>query len=350
MIIESQPVRVIMLSRDAAGLDAASMTATRWQLLVTHGAELEVWVLSAQETHWEAPGIRVRGIGGASFLQRAWRVLQQKPLFQPDLVTTQNPAELGWLGRRIAKRCQAKFEVQDHAGAFAPSGRIDESWNFLRGLLTSYCLKYAHSVRTVNLASLVWLTKHVRAYSYWLPIVPREDFRELTRQPIPGRVVCVARLVPVKRHDVLLQAFAQVRTQQANSQLVLVGDGPERKRLEALVEEYGLVGAVQFTGATDPRPWLASADVFALVSAHEGWGIAAVEAAMTGVPVVMTDTGCARWLEHEIGALVIRSGTVSAIADGIMKQFGKYPKRLTNVFTAAESAVLQVEHWNHVCR
>ncbi|MDQ4132699.1 MAG: glycosyltransferase family 4 protein [Actinomycetota bacterium] len=105
-------------------------------------------------------------------------------------------------------------------------------------------------------------------------------------------VVCVAKLRPEKGHDVLLAAFPLVRRQVPDARLVLVGDGDIRPELEAQVEGRGLNGAVEFTGAVpDIWPYLADADVFALASVTEAFGMAIVEAMAAGLPVVAPALG-----------------------------------------------------------
>ncbi|RDI74267.1 Glycosyltransferase [Gaiella occulta] len=100
-------------------------------------------------------------------------------------------------------------------------------------------------------------------------------------------VVCVARLVEEKALDALLRAAAAAGPPVVP---VLVGDGPERARLEALAAELG--SRVVFTGAV---AWeriveiYAASDVFALVSRHEPWGVAVNEAAACGLPLVLSD-------------------------------------------------------------
>ncbi len=100
-------------------------------------------------------------------------------------------------------------------------------------------------------------------------------------------VVCVARLIEEKALDTLLRAATSAGPPVA---LVLVGDGPERPRLEALARELG--ARVVFTGAIDwdriVETYVAS-DVFALVSRHEPWGVVVNEAASCGLPLVLSD-------------------------------------------------------------
>jgi glycosyltransferase involved in cell wall biosynthesis/peptidoglycan/xylan/chitin deacetylase (PgdA/CDA1 family) len=107
-----------------------------------------------------------------------------------------------------------------------------------------------------------------------------------------GSIGAVARLSPEKGLDRLVEAFARVRNARPAAQLTLVGDGPERARLESLAARLGLGGSVIFTGRQENvRPWLAGFDVFALPSLTEGIPLALLEAMAVGVPVVASDVG-----------------------------------------------------------
>jgi glycosyltransferase involved in cell wall biosynthesis len=91
---------------------------------------------------------------------------------------------------------------------------------------------------------------------------------------------------------VLLDAFAIVRGQVPDARLVLVGQGELQAQLESRVQELGLTGCVELTGPVeDVWPYLASADVFALASTSEAYGIAIAEAMAAGLPVVASNVG-----------------------------------------------------------
>lgn len=112
------------------------------------------------------------------------------------------------------------------------------------------------------------------------------------REPRPPTVVCVAKFRPEKGHDVLVDAFAVVRRHVPDARLVLVGQGELQGRLEAQVAALGLDGSVEITGPVDDIwPYLAAADVFALASRSEAYGIAIAEAMAAGLPVVASDVG-----------------------------------------------------------
>ncbi|WP_052732095.1 glycosyltransferase [Devosia geojensis] len=134
-----------------------------------------------------------------------------------------------------------------------------------------------------------------------------------------GLIVNVARLSREKDHETLLLAFASlIRTHPAR--LVIVGDGPERARIEQTIAMLGLAGHVTLAGfLADPTPLLARAALFASASRHEGLGNALIEAMALGVPVVATNAphGPREVLAGgRLGALV-PVGDAEALADAM---------------------------------
>lgn len=102
-------------------------------------------------------------------------------------------------------------------------------------------------------------------------------------------LLSVGTLKTVKRHDLLLEAFARL-PEALNVSLCILGEGPQREMLEHMVEELGLSGRVFLPGfVAETAPWYAHADVFVLSSDYEGFGNVIVEAMEQGVPVVSTD-------------------------------------------------------------
>jgi glycosyltransferase involved in cell wall biosynthesis len=110
--------------------------------------------------------------------------------------------------------------------------------------------------------------------------------------PFPRPIVgTVARFVPAKRLDLLVEAAARMPAVS----IVLVGDGPDGARLRQLASELGVSDRVHMTGwLDDPRAALASFDVFALPSCVEGLSLTILEAMMLRVPVVAADVGSVR--------------------------------------------------------
>ncbi len=102
-------------------------------------------------------------------------------------------------------------------------------------------------------------------------------------------IITVGTLKQVKRHDLLIEAFARLPA-ELGATLCIVGEGPERSALEAKIAMLGLSRRVLLPGfAADPVPWYAKADLFVLSSDYEGFGNVIVEALEQGTPVVSTD-------------------------------------------------------------
>ncbi|WP_244815852.1 glycosyltransferase family 4 protein [Caballeronia sp. Lep1P3] len=112
-------------------------------------------------------------------------------------------------------------------------------------------------------------------------------------------IVCVAGMYRRKGIADLLKAFALVRDQSAHQRefmaephLYLVGEGPERESMQALAGELGVAAFVHFAGfVLDPRPYLASADVFALLSHQDPCPLVIAEAREAGCAIVATNVG-----------------------------------------------------------
>lgn len=107
-------------------------------------------------------------------------------------------------------------------------------------------------------------------------------------------VVSVARLDTVKGLGLLIQATSQLIDAGIDMDLVLIGDGPDRKELAHLVDALGISAHVHFLGYRSPTEVarrLAVSDVFALPSFAEGVPVSLMEAMASGLPVVATNVG-----------------------------------------------------------
>jgi len=102
----------------------------------------------------------------------------------------------------------------------------------------------------------------------------------------------VGRMISAKNHPRLVQAIALLRNEYPDLRLVFVGDGPERKPLEAAIEEAGIADITTLTGTRHDVPQIFKAlDIFVLSSDREGHPLTALEAQAAGTPVVLTNAG-----------------------------------------------------------
>jgi glycosyltransferase involved in cell wall biosynthesis len=141
--------------------------------------------------------------------------------------------------------------------------------------------------------------------------------------------LAVGRFTQQKDFPTLLRAVAAARARRP-VRLLILGDGPERVRLEALVSELGLEDAVRLPGwVVNPYPYMARADVFVLSSRWEGLPSVLIEALFCGAPVVATDcpSGPMEILEAGRHGVLVPVGDVGALADGIVRAVtGEVPR------------------------
>jgi N-acetyl-alpha-D-glucosaminyl L-malate synthase BshA len=157
--------------------------------------------------------------------------------------------------------------------------------------------------------------------------VDTEMYRPAPRSPgRPLTVVHNSNFRPLKRVDDVIRVFAQVRRAR-DCRLVLIGDGPERERVERMVHELGLGGDVRFLGEQlHVAPILRECDVFLLPSVTESFGLAALEALASGVPVVATRAGGLPEVVHDgENGLLAAVGDVDAMAAAVLRLLSDAP-------------------------
>jgi glycosyltransferase involved in cell wall biosynthesis len=131
-------------------------------------------------------------------------------------------------------------------------------------------------------------------------------------------IVGCGRLHRQKGFDLLIEAFADL--DDARAQLVILGEGPERKALETLARSKGVADRVLMPGfERRPEKWLAKAAIFVLPSRWEGFGHVLVEALAAGVPVVSAwaPHGPADILDDGKTGLLVPTGNAVALGTAI---------------------------------
>lgn len=112
--------------------------------------------------------------------------------------------------------------------------------------------------------------------------------------------VMVGRLQPVKDHHTALRIWTRVITKFPGAILTILGEGPERARIEASVRAAGLEASVLLPGDRDPWPFLQGAHLYLSTSTAEGWPRASIEAMAAGLPIVTTDVGGCSELPNDV--------------------------------------------------
>ena len=210
-------------------------------------------------------------------------------------------------------------------------------WEWLRRMT----YPWAERVVMLTEEGVRWLEKAIpRARgvvipnSVTYPLERNEPVISIAEHVAGGRSLLLAagRLDDGKQFDRLLAAFAALADRHPGWDLVILGDGPERGRLEEAIGRSGLVDRVRLPGrAGNMGEWYERADLFVLSSRYEGFPNVLVEAMAYGCPVVSydCDTGPRDIIRDGVDGLLVRPvGDVDALAgalDSLMSDEG--PRR-----------------------
>jgi len=294
-------MRLLVIGLDQDVLNPGSGSSQR-QLKYFEGFEADILVLgtgSREEVRLSST-VRVFRPGGRTFVnaiwgtwRSAWGMLHRNSY---DVMTVQDPFLCATIGYFARGRRSVALHIQDHSAAFArPAFGAKEK--LLKGL-ACFLARRADRVRTVSergRRGLLQIGVSAERIDVIFVATPTEHLLDLTHpttdQP---HILCVSRLSREKGMDLLLSAFAQVIKRRSSARLTIVGEGPERTTLERQARELGIKAAVTFAGQqNDLRSFYQAATLYVQPSRFEGWGRTVIEAAAAGLPIVMTDVGCA---------------------------------------------------------
>jgi glycosyltransferase involved in cell wall biosynthesis len=224
---------------------------------------------------------------------------------KPDVVHT-HMAKAGTVARLAARMCGVRLIVHTYHGHvfhsyFSPAKtRVFVTIERVLGLATNRIIAIGDGQREEIAAYGVAPLDKIEPIRLGLELAPfleaerqrGELRRELGLAPDTPLVGIVARLVPIKAHEIFLQAAAHVSVVMPTARFLVVGDGERRMQLEALVPQLGLTDRVSFLGwRRDLVRVYADLDVVALTSFNEGSPVALIEALACGRPVVSTAVG-----------------------------------------------------------
>jgi len=156
-----------------------------------------------------------------------------------------------------------------------------------------------------------------------LPYTPVR-FSSVTREELgleasKKYLISVGRLVKRKDYRTLLEALSFV--EDANIELLLIGEGPEREDLARYAESLGLSKRVHFLGFVEEEKkfqYLQNSDLYVLSSLHEGFGIVLQEAMQVGLPIVATNNGGQTdFVEDGVNGFLVDVGDSKKMAERI---------------------------------
>lgn len=218
-------------------------------------------------------------------------------------------------------------------------------------------LDLARSVVCVSKTEAELIDRHFPASGSRIIVVPNAVDAAALRaaRPFEGEpptILGVGRLEAYKRFDLLVEAFARLVHMGVQSpsapitgaaQLVIIGDGPERPRLEAAAARLGVkdrVRVLRHVSDDELHGWLHTAQVLCSLSEHEAYGLAPAEALVAGTRVVLSAIPAHREMAAAgaVGAVELVQAEGASVARALASVLAKTSKSKSNA-EAANSAV-----------
>lgn len=260
------------------------------------------------------------------FLLRLSRVLKG---LRPDIVHTRN---WGGMDGIIASRLAGIRSVihGEHGWGMEDPEGLHPKRIFIRRFLSNWVGEYTCVSKQIK----KWLCDDIRVKRNVTQIYNGVDAdrynaekdrghirSELGLAPDAPVIGVVGRLDPIKDHPTLLKAFEEVRAIRQEVRLLVVGDGPERKRLENLAGE----GVFFLGNRSDVPDILKDLDIFVLPSLNEGISNTILEAMAAGLPVVVTRVGGNHELvEDTFNGFLFKPGDSKSLAS-VLLQYLEHP-------------------------
>lgn len=266
--------------------------------------------------HTAGEGGGLRGIVANVRRVRALRQVLRE--FKPDIVLGMMTTA-SVLAVLAARGLPCKVIATEHT--HPPSQMLSGLWQRLRRWT------YPRAARVVALTrgTADWLAQHVPGSK--LAVIPNPVHWPLSRAepivtPPPAherrRLLAVGRLHPDKGFDLLVQAYAQIASQHPQWDLIILGEGNERQRLQAQIEEAGLQDRVTMPGRVgNVGDWYENADIYVLSSRFEGLSNTLLESLASGLTAVCfdCDTGPREVVRDGTDGMLVRpNGDVPAMA------------------------------------
>ena len=166
----------------------------------------------------------------------------------------------------------------------------------------------------------------------------------------PITILSVGNLIPIKGHELLLRAFAKARVSARGCRLEIIGDGPERQRLERLAARLDIGDRVSFLGRQNRTPVaeaMRRCAVFALPSSYEGLGCVYLEAMSSGKPAIgCRGQGIEEIIESGKNGWLVSPGSLSDLASALEALLAS-PGLRARLGTAARATILQSHTLDH---
>lgn len=244
---------------------------------------------------------KIHVMGKVNLLNKNFKIKKVLKLIQeisPDVIRSYNPLLQGWMAAQIKQKLNIPLVISlhgDYDRDLRYFSKVNKNYKnyikllFSKNILESYALKHADEV--------IIIYEFIRKYAQKMGakkinlIYNRIDLNQFMKknEPVLNEskpvIICVGRLIKEKNQECLIRAIRDL-----DVILLIIGDGVEYENLKKLVSELGISSKVKFERSVPHEKiqnYYASSDIFALPIKYGGFAIPSIEAAASGLPVIL---------------------------------------------------------------
>ena len=318
-------MKILSLGLDNSILDKTSALAGR---VIEYGELVDKYSVIAPNKKLEkvelSLKVSVYGSGGANKIFQLVKIYYlSKNILRSekhDIITAQDQYYLALIGFILAKKFKIGLEIQLHGF---------EKLKGLRKLIAKYIMPRANAVRSVSQRLKKQLICQYGVAEEKITVVP--IFVESGARSKEPRVVSnnkndfifltVGRLVSVKNIQLQIEAMVKVVKNFPQTELWVIGRGGEENNLKFKIHNLKLNDNIKILGwQNNLEGYYGRADAFLLTSNAEGWGLAVIEAAAHGLPIIMTDVGCAgEVIKNNESGIIIPVGDKARLVEAMIR-------------------------------
>ena len=333
-------MRVLNLGLDNLILDPQSRVAHR---AISYSGLVEQYDVIVPDTEKKkqelSDKVTAHGTGGTNKISQLFRVCRvARRLFRKnkfDCITVQDQYYLGLVGLRLSRKYKVGLELQIHGF---------EKFNGLRKLIANFVIPRADVIRVVSERLKTRMISEFNVSEEKITVIPiftevKIKERDSKKENEKFIFLTVGRLVEIKNISLQIVVMKELIMGGEKIELHIVGSGPFEERLK---EEARGLSQIKFLGWQDElEKYYKEADAYLLTSDYEGWGMVIIEAASYGLPIIMTDVGCAgEVIKNEKSGIVIPVGDKEKLKEA-MKWVVKDKELSVKIGKGAQEAVLK---------
>lgn len=170
----------------------------------------------------------------------------------------------------------------------------------------------------IDLKNIYFLPKaEAREKLYHNLLNPQTTIEQWNNGVIIG---CIANFYPTKGLPYLLEAAREVKSIDKNIKFIIIGDGPQKEKLEKIIKDYQLSDTVFLTGRlVNANKYLKAFDIFAFPSLKEGLAYSLIDASAAGRPIITTNVGGnPEIIKHNKTGILVPPANFSALAENVL--------------------------------